>query len=62
MEALPGVHGVSKNQILQIKLLSVCAKIAPERHKIQKISKIGKNVKKTTVFLDFEYSSIWGQY
>ena len=36
MDALPGVPGVSKNQIffLQIKLLSSCAKIAPKRHKL----------------------------
>ena len=48
---------------LQIKLLSFCANIAPERHKLRKIIKIGKKCQKTPVFLDFfEYSSIWGQY
>ena len=48
---------------LQIKLLSFCANIAPERHKLQKIIKIGEKCQKTPVFLDlFEYSSIWGQY
>ena len=40
-----------------------CANIAPERHKLRKIVKIGKKCQKTPVFLDiFEYSSIWGQY
>ena len=57
---------VSKNQIfLQIKLLSFCPRIAPKRHKLQKIIKIEKKKKcqKTLVFLeDFKYSSIWGQY
>ena len=65
MDALPGVPGVSKNQnfFLQIKLLSFCAKIAPERHKLRKIIKIGKKCQKIPVSLDFfEHSSIWGQY
>ena len=65
MDTLPGVPGVSKiqNFFLQIKLLSFCAKIAPKRHKLEKIIKIGKKCQKTPVFLDFfEYSSIWGQY
>ena len=48
---------------LQMKLLSFCTNIAPERHKLQKIIKIGKKCQKTPVFLDlFEYSSVWGQY
>ena len=48
---------------LQIKVLSFCANIAPERHKLQKIINIGEKCQKTPVFLDlFEYSSIWGQY
>ena len=64
IDAPPGVPGVSKNQIfLQIKLLSFCTRIAPKRHKLQKIIKIGEKFQKTPVFLDlFEYSSIWGQY
>ena len=64
MDALPGVPGVSKNQIffLQIKLLSFCAKIAPKRHKLRKSSKLKKKCQKNPVFLDFfKYSSIWGQ-
>ena len=49
MDARPGVPGVSKNQnfFLQIKLLSFCAKTAPKRHKLQKLSKL----KKKTCFL-----------
>ena len=40
-----------------------CANIAPERHKLRKIVKIGKKCQKTPVFIDFfKYSSIWGQY
>ena len=65
MDALPGVPGVSKNQIffLQIKLLSFCARIAPKRHKLRKIVKIEKKCQKNLVFLEyFKYSSIWGQY
>jgi hypothetical protein len=65
MDALPGVPGVSKNQIffLQIKLLSFCAKIAQKRHKLLKIVKIEKKYQKNLVFLEhFEYSSIHGQY
>ena len=47
MDAPPGVPRVLKNQIyfLKIKMLSFCANIAPESHKLQKIIKIGKNVK-----------------
>ena len=61
MGALPGVPGVSKNHnfFLQIKLLSSCAKIAPKRHKLQKIVKIEKKMSKNPVFLEFfKYSSI----
>ena len=48
---------------LQIKLLSFCANIAPERHKLRKIFKIGKKCQKIPVFIDFfKYSSILGQY
>ena len=43
---------------LQMKLLSSCAKIAPKRHKLQKIIKIEKKYVKIEFF---EYSSIWGQ-
>ena len=60
-----GPSGVKKSDFfLQIKLLSFCTRIAPKRHKLRKIVKIGKkNVKKKLVFLEyFEYSSIWGQY
>ena len=48
MDALPGVLGVSKNQnlSLQIKPLSFCDRIAPKRHKLLKIVKSEKNVKK----------------
>jgi hypothetical protein len=56
--------GVSKKShfFSQIKLFSFCAKVAPERHKLQKPSKLKKKCKKKTVFSDFfEYSSIWGQ-
>ena len=47
-----GSQGCKKNQIffLQIQLLSFCAKIAPERHKLWKSSKLKKNVK-TPCFL-----------
>jgi hypothetical protein len=42
--------------------MSSCAKIAPKRHKLQKIVKIEKKMSKNPVFLEiFEYSSIWGQ-
>ena len=53
MDAPPGVLGVSKNQkfFLQIKLLSSCAKIAPKRHKLQKIVKIEEKMKKKPCFL-----------
>ena len=58
---------------LQIKLLSFCARIAPKRHKLRKIIKIEKNVKKNrqngkksslnhVFFQFFKFSSIWGQY
>ena len=63
IDAPLGVPGVSNNQnfFLQIKLLSFCAKIAPKRHKLQKIIKIEKKYQKNLVFLEyFEYSSIWG--
>ena len=47
----------------KMKVLRFCAKIAPERHKLQKPIKIGKKCQKIPVSLDFfEYSSIWGQY
>ena len=41
MNAPLGVSGVSKNQIFlkKIELLFYCAKIAPKRHKLQKIVK-----------------------
>ena len=45
MDALPGVSKI-RFFFLQIKLLSFCARIAPKRHKLQKIVKIEKNVKK----------------
>ena len=49
MDALPGV---SKNQIiLQIKLSSFCARIAPKRHKLRKIVKIEKKCQKNPCFL-----------
>ena len=42
-----GSQGCQKIRFfLQIKLLSFCARIAPKRHKLQKIVKIEKNVKK----------------
>ena len=54
----PGVSGVSKN-MLQIKLLSSCAKIAPKRRKLRKIVKIEKICQKKLGFLEyFKYSSI----
>jgi hypothetical protein len=51
--ALRGPRGVKKSDFfLQIKLLSSCAKIAPKRHKLQKIIKIEKkNMSKNTGFL-----------
>ena len=53
MDPPPGVPGVSKNQIFfsQIKLLSFCANIAPQKHKLQKTIKIEKKCKKTPCFL-----------
>jgi hypothetical protein len=46
-----------------IKLLSSSTKIAPERHKLQKIVKTKKKCQKNPVFLEFfEYSSNWGQF
>ena len=65
MDTLPGFPGMSKihKNMLQIKVLRFCARIAPKRHKLRKIVKMEKNVKKTLVFLEyFKYSSIWGQY
>ena len=57
-----GPRGVKKSDFLQIKLLSFCAKIAPKRHKLQKLSKLKKKCQKIPVFLAiFKYSSIWGQ-
>ena len=49
MDAPPGVPGVSKihKNMVQIKLLSSFAKIAPKRHKLRKSSKLEKNVRKT---------------
>jgi hypothetical protein len=46
MDRPPGILGVSKNQILQRKLLSSCAKIAPKRQKLWKSSKLKKSQKK----------------
>jgi hypothetical protein len=59
-----GPRGVKKSEFfLQIKLLSFCARIAPKRHKLQKIVKIEQKCLKNLVFLEyFKYSSIWGQY
>ena len=55
-----GCQKIHKN-MLQIKLLSSCAKIAPKRHKLRKLSKLIKKCQKNPVFLDFfENSSIWG--
>jgi hypothetical protein len=49
--------------ILEIKLLSSCAKIDPKLQKLQKTFKIEKKMSKNPVFLDFfKYSSTWGQY
>ena len=43
-----GSQGCQKIRFfLQIKLLNFCARIAPKRHKLRKIIKIEKNVKKT---------------
>ena len=45
-----------------MKLFSFWAKIDPRRHKLQKPSKLKRNVKKNPVFLEsFKYSSIWQQ-
>jgi hypothetical protein len=59
-----GSQGCQKIRIffLQMKLLRSCAKIAPERHKLWKLSKLKKKCQKNPVLLDFfEYSSNWGQ-
>ena len=51
-----GSHGCQKIRILflQIKLLSSCAKIAPKRHKLWKLSKLRKkNVEKPCFLRDF---------
>ena len=57
-----GCQKIHKN-MLQIKVLSFCARNTPKRHKLRKIVKIEKKCQKNPVFLDiFEYSSIWGQY
>ena len=57
-----GCQKIHKNMLL-IKVLSCCARIAPKRHKLRKIIKIEKKCQKNPVFLEyFKYSSIWGQY
>jgi hypothetical protein len=66
MDPPPGVPGVSKNQnfFSQINLLSLCANIAPKRHKLQKTIKIEKKCKKKTLGFGeyFKSSSFLGQY
>ena len=57
-----GCQKIHKN-MLQIKVLSFCARNTPKRHKLRKIVKIEKKCQKNLVFLEyFEYSSIWRQY
>ena len=57
-----GCHNI-RFYFSKMKVLSFCAKIAPERHKLWKTIKIGKKCQKTPVFINFfEYSSIWRQY
>ena len=54
-----GCQKIHRN-MLQIKVLNFCARIAPKRHKLRKIIKIEKKCQKKNVFLEyFEYSSIW---
>ena len=64
MDALPGVPGVSKNQIFfSNKTVEFLQKDCPQKAQTSKNHQNWKKMSKNLVCLeDFKYSSIWGQY